>query len=56
MVQVNDGRVVGQWAQPDLLSIYRQLTGDQIGGVAPLTAPSKAAPGWAGASVLPAGT
>ncbi|HYY88668.1 MAG TPA: ester cyclase [Chloroflexota bacterium] len=56
MVQVNDGRVVGQWAQPDLLSIYRQLTGDQIGGVAPLSAPSNAAPSWARASVLPAGT
>jgi predicted ester cyclase len=27
IVQVRDGRVVGQWAQPDLYGIYRQLTG-----------------------------
>lgn len=26
MVWVKDGRVVGQWAQPDLWSIYKQLT------------------------------
>jgi hypothetical protein len=26
MVWVRDGRVVGQWAQPDLWGIYRQLT------------------------------
>jgi hypothetical protein len=23
---VKDGRVIGQWAQPDLWGIYRQLT------------------------------
>lgn len=27
IVKVRDGRVVGQWAQPDLWGIYRQLTG-----------------------------
>ena len=27
IVQVKDGRVVGQWAQSDLWGIYRQLTG-----------------------------
>ena len=26
IVRVKDGRVVGQWAQPDLFGIYRQLT------------------------------
>lgn len=26
IVKVKDGRVVGQWAQPDLWGIYRQLT------------------------------
>lgn len=26
IVKVQDGRVVGQWAQPDLWGIYRQLT------------------------------
>jgi predicted ester cyclase len=26
IVKVRDGRVVGQWAQPDLWGIYRQLT------------------------------
>jgi len=26
IVQVKDGRVVGQWAQPDLWGIYKQLT------------------------------
>jgi predicted ester cyclase len=26
LVWVHDGRVVGQWAQPDLWAIYRQLT------------------------------
>jgi predicted ester cyclase len=26
IVQVKDGRVVGQWAQPDLYGMYRQLT------------------------------
>jgi predicted ester cyclase len=52
MVQVHDGRVVGQWAQPDLFSIYRQLTGDQIGGVASPTAPSVGAPSWARATAV----
>jgi predicted ester cyclase len=56
MVQVQGGRVVGQWAQPDLFSIYRQLTGDQIGGVATLSAPSEGAPNWAQARVVGAGT
>jgi ketosteroid isomerase-like protein len=27
LVWVKDGRVVGQWAQPDLWSMYRQITG-----------------------------
>jgi predicted ester cyclase len=26
IVKVHDGKVVGQWAQPDLWGIYRQLT------------------------------
>jgi predicted ester cyclase len=26
IVHVKDGRVIGQWAQPDLYGIYRQLT------------------------------
>lgn len=26
IVKVRDGRIVGQWAQPDLWGIYRQLT------------------------------
>jgi predicted ester cyclase len=26
VVQVRHGKVVGQWAQPDLWGIYRQLT------------------------------
>jgi predicted ester cyclase len=28
IVHVRDGRVVGQWAQPDLYGIYRQITSD----------------------------
>jgi hypothetical protein len=34
MVQVKDGRVVGQWAQPDLFSIYRQISDREILGTA----------------------
>ena len=56
MVQVRDGRVVGQWAQPDLFAIYRQLTGDQIGGTANLAASLEAAPAWARSTVASAGT
>lgn len=56
MVQVRDGRVVGQWAQPDLFAIYRQLTGDQIGGTAHLAAPAEGAPAWARSTVATAGT
>jgi predicted ester cyclase len=29
IVKIKDGRVVGQWAQPDLWGIYRQLTREQ---------------------------
>jgi len=29
IVKVKDGRVTGQWAQPDLWGIYRQLTSGQ---------------------------
>jgi predicted ester cyclase len=29
IVKINDGRVVGQWAQPDLWCIYRQLTQEE---------------------------
>jgi predicted ester cyclase len=28
IVKIKDGRVVGQWAQPDLWGIHRQLTMD----------------------------
>jgi predicted ester cyclase len=47
MVQVEHGRVVGQWAQPDLMSIYRQIASDDISGVANVAAPSTGAPAWA---------
>src|SRR6516225_4318821 len=29
IVKIRDGRVVGQWAQPDLWGIYNQLTREQ---------------------------
>jgi len=29
IVKIKSGRVVGQWAQPDLWGIYRQLTGNE---------------------------
>jgi predicted ester cyclase len=33
MVQVRGGRVVGQWAQPDLFAIYRQISDEAYGGL-----------------------
>jgi predicted ester cyclase len=47
MVEVADGRVVGQWAQPDLLGIYRQISGQEIRGAADVAAPTVGAPPWA---------
>jgi hypothetical protein len=47
MVQVRDGKVVGQWAQPDLLTIYRQISDRDILGTAPTTASRVGAPSWA---------
>src|SRR5215813_11726885 len=29
LVHINDGRVVGQWIQPDLWGIYQQLTSEE---------------------------
>jgi predicted ester cyclase len=29
IVKIDNGRVVGQWAQPDLWGIYKQLTREQ---------------------------
>jgi C-1 hydroxylase len=29
IVKIKDGRVIGQWKQPDLWGIYRQLTEDR---------------------------
>ena len=46
VVQVRDGRVVGQWAQPDLFAIYRQIDDRDI-AAAPLDASLRAAPPWA---------
>jgi predicted ester cyclase len=47
MVQVKDGRVVGQWAQPDLFSIYRQISDREILGTAGVSAPLHGPPPWA---------
>jgi predicted ester cyclase len=50
MVQVAEGRVVGQWAQPDLFSIYRQIGDQEIRGAAEVAAPTVGAPPWARAA------
>jgi predicted ester cyclase len=47
LVQVRDGKVVGQWAQPDLMAIYRQISDEPVQGMAPVTAAWEAAPSWA---------
>lgn len=47
MVQVRDGKVVGQWAQPDLLSIYRQISDQEVLGTAPIAAAQEGVPLWA---------
>jgi predicted ester cyclase len=47
LVQVANGRVIGQWAQPDLFSIYRQISDQEISGTAELAAPTIGAPAWA---------
>jgi predicted ester cyclase len=47
LVQVANGRVIGQWAQPDLFSIYRQISDQEIRGAAELAAPTLGAPAWA---------
>src|SRR5262249_52393624 len=52
MVQVRGGRVVGQWAQPDLFAIYRQITGLEI-EAAPPDAHITAAAAWASPVVVP---
>jgi predicted ester cyclase len=31
IVKIKDGRVIGQWAQPDVWGIYTQLTRDETG-------------------------
>jgi predicted ester cyclase len=50
LVQVANGRVIGQWAQPDLFSIYRQISDRGIRGAAAVTAPTVGAPPWARAA------
>jgi predicted ester cyclase len=47
MVRVESGRVVGQWAQPDLFAIYRQISDRDVSGAAPISAPLRDAPAWA---------
>jgi hypothetical protein len=46
MVRVEHDRVVGQWAQPDLFAIYRQIADFQI-MAAPVAASLENAPSWA---------
>jgi SnoaL-like polyketide cyclase len=53
MVRVEDGRVIGQWAQPDLFAIYRQISDAQI-PAAPLAAARENAPDWAYRRPVPA--
>jgi predicted ester cyclase len=47
LVQVANGRVIGQWAQPDLLGIYRQISDQEIPGLPGTSAPLAGAPAWA---------
>jgi SnoaL-like polyketide cyclase len=46
IVRVENGRVVGEWAQPDLLGIYRQISDHKFFGRRDVRAPSTAAPCW----------
>jgi len=46
MERVENDHVIGQWAQPDLFAMYRQITDGQI-MAAPLAASLENAPHWA---------